>query len=161
MNSDSEVMADLGGPMSRADSDAKFDRYASAWVRDDYGRWALETTNGEFVGYTGVNRRVGDHPLGDHDEIGWRLVRSAWGRGYAVEAATAALADVFARVGLNHVLSYTAPDNARSQRVMERLQLDRRPELDFASDYPGMTAWRGLVWSTVPARWGGGAVQGA
>ena len=64
---------------------------------------------GCFLGYDGVMRRRDTHPLGPHDEIGWRLVKSAWGYGYASEAARAALEDVFTRIGLCEVLAYTSP----------------------------------------------------
>jgi RimJ/RimL family protein N-acetyltransferase len=86
-----------------------------------------------------------DHPLAPHFDVGWRLVRSAWGKGYATEAARAALDDVFNRVGLDEVLAYTAIDNLRAQAVMERLKLRRDPMLDFDvlnDDVP----WHGLVW---------------
>jgi RimJ/RimL family protein N-acetyltransferase len=87
--------------------------------------------------------------LGEHFEIGWRLVRSAWGNGYATEASKAALADCFSRAGLQEVLSYTSPDNLRSQAVMARLGLERDPARDFTASY-GKGEWRGLVWFARP-----------
>ena len=86
------------------------------------------------------------HPLGPHYEIGWRLVRRAWGHGYATEAARAALDDTFTRVGLAEVIAYTAPDNSRSQGVMDRLQLRRDASRDFTADTDTIKGWRGLVW---------------
>ena len=82
MNADPVVMADLGGPLGRADSDRKYDHYLAVLDRFGFSRWAIEDPGGEFPGYAGVMPRRGKHPLGDHDEIGWRLVRSAWGRGW-------------------------------------------------------------------------------
>lgn len=146
MNADPEVMHDLGGPFTRAESNAKLDRYVGAFGRHGFCRWAIEDRGGSFLGYTGVMPAHGDHPLGPHFEIGWRLVRCAWGHGYATEAARAALDDAFERAGLREVLSYTAPDNPRSQRVMERLGLLRDPSLDFTAEYANVGRWRGLVW---------------
>ena len=53
--------------------------------------------------------------------------------------------DFFARQQAAEVLSYTAPDNLRSQAVMERLSLRRDPARDFTAQY-GTLQWRGLVW---------------
>src|SRR5947209_5822174 len=147
LNSDPEVARDLGGPLSRAASDAKLDRYMAAFAQYGFCRWAIETRAEEFLGYAGVMPVRREHPLGPHDEVGWRLKRDAWGCGYASEAARAALDDAFARVGLTEVLSYTAPDNLRSQAVMQRLGLTREPSRDFVADYPATGAWRGLVWA--------------
>ena len=152
LNADPEVARDLGGPLSRAASDAKLDRYIAAFTQHGFCRWAIETRAEEFLGYAGVMPVRRAHPLGPHDEVGWRLKRDAWGHGYASEAARAALNDVFARVGLTEVLSYTAPDNVRSQAVMERLQLTREPARDFVASYPAALAWRGLVWVARPGR---------
>ena len=151
MHADPEVMRDLGGPIDRAASDAKLDRYMAAFNRHGVGRWAVETRDGDFLGYAGVMPRD-DHPLGFHFEIGWRLMRSAWGRGYATEAAKAALHDAFARGGLSEVVSYTAPDNLRSQAVMERLRLRRDPSRDFTATYDNVGMWRGMVWFARPAQ---------
>lgn len=146
MNAHPEVMADLGGPIDRAASDEKLDRYMRAYGEFGYGRWAIENDEGLFLGYAGIMHRAEDHPLGLHDEIGWRLCREAWGFGYATEAARAALKHGFDRVGLKTVLSYTASDNSRSQAVMERLGLRRDPSLDFAAEYDPGGKWSGLVW---------------
>ena len=146
MNADPAVMADLGGPLGRADSDRKYDHYLAVLDRFGFSRWAIEDPDGEFLGYAGVMPRRGKHPLGDHDEIGWRLVRSAWGKGLASEAARAALDDAFLRLGLDRVLAYTAADNPRSQAVMKRLSMERDASLDFSQTGSAGKAWRGLVW---------------
>ena len=147
LNADPDIMYDLGGPLDRSRSDAKFDRYVAAFERHGFCRWALEDLGGALLGYTGIMPSPPDHPLGPHVEIGWRLKRSVWGNGYATEAATAALRDGFTRLGLSEILSYTAPDNQRSQAVMTRLRLQRDPLRDFTAQYDGVDAWRGLVWA--------------
>jgi RimJ/RimL family protein N-acetyltransferase len=149
LNADPEVSWDLGGPLTRAASDAKFDRYLATFNRHGFSRLAVEDSQQVFLGYAGVMPRPADHPLGPHADIGWRLRRTAWGHGYASEAAQAALADVFARAGLAEVLAYTSADNARSQAVMRRLGLRREPARDFSHGYDGKP-WRGLVWVARP-----------
>jgi len=147
MHADPEVMADYAqGTLDREQSDRKLDRYAAGFDQNGFCRWALETLDGRFVGYTGVMPSREGHPLGAHHEIGWRMVRRAWGHGYATEAARAALDDVFGRIGLSGVLAYTASDNARSQAVMARLNLRREPDLDFTTEEP----WTGWVWAAEP-----------
>ena len=149
MNADPEVMEDLGGPITRAESDAKMDRYKAAWEKHGLGRWVIETHGGDFLGYTGVLPAHSDHPLGEHYEAGWRLLRSAWGNGYASEATRAAFDDAFARLGLSEIVAYTAPDNLRSQAVMTRLGLTRDKTRDFTLSGP-RGIWRGLVWLVKP-----------
>lgn len=150
LNEDSIVMADLGGPFNRELSDAKFDRYRDAFQLNGYGRCLVETLSGYFVGYCGVMLVDGEHPLGRHNEIGWRLHREAWGKGYATEAAAAVLRDAFLRVKLGEVLAYTATDNLRSQAVMQRLSLRRDDSKDFEIFHNSLGTWRGLVWTAIP-----------
>jgi RimJ/RimL family protein N-acetyltransferase len=145
LNASPDVMADLGGPLSGAESDAKLDRYIAAFERYGFCRWALEDGSGQFLGYAGVMPSRPGHPLGPHFEIGWRLARPAWGKGYATEAARASLRDAFERSGLTQVLAYTSADNARSQAVIARLKLRRAAELDYAEPL-GSGTWHGLVW---------------
>jgi len=64
-------------------------------------------------------------------EVGWRLARGHWGRGYATEGARAALEYAFGVLGLQEVVSFTAGANERSRRVMERLGMSRDAADDF------------------------------
>lgn len=154
MNADAEVMHDLGGTLDRDASDRKLVRFASAFENHGYGRWVIEGTidggHPSFLGYAGVMPNRGEHPLGEHEDVGWRLCRNAWGHGFASEAARAALNDVFTRVGLTEVLAYTAPGNVRSQAVMQRLGLRRDSSLDFRAHYDGFGLWHGLAWTATP-----------
>jgi RimJ/RimL family protein N-acetyltransferase len=147
LHADPEVMLDYGGPIGRAASDAKFDRYVAAFQRYGLCRWAIEHRSGEFLGYAGIMPGPEEHPIGLHYEIGWRLLRAVWGQGFATEAARAALEDGLTRVGLREVVAYTSAENLRSRSVMERLGMQRDPSRDFTATYDGLGNWRGLVWS--------------
>src|SRR5260370_23269986 len=79
----------------------------------------------------GLNRRRWARPFPPAVEAGWRLARPYWGKGYAVEAARAAIDDGFFRLGLNEIVAYTVPANRASWRVMERLGTRGAPAADF------------------------------
>jgi RimJ/RimL family protein N-acetyltransferase len=150
MNAAPEVMRDLGGPLDRAQSDAKFGRYVAAFERHGFCRWALEDLSGQLLGYAGIMPSRHGHPLGPHADIGWRLVHAAWGRGYATEAAKAALRDAFERMRLKEVLAYTSADNVRSLAVIQRLSMQRAASLDY-SEPLGAGLWQGMVWRALPS----------
>jgi RimJ/RimL family protein N-acetyltransferase len=145
LNADPDVSRDLGGPLARDESDVKLNRYMASFDHDGFCRWLVEDLDGQFLGYAGVMPSRPGHQLGHHYDIGWRLVRSAWSRGYATEAASAALRDAFERVHLKEVLAYTTADNLRSQAVIKRLNMTRVASLDY-SEPLGEGTWRGLVW---------------
>jgi RimJ/RimL family protein N-acetyltransferase len=149
LNAAPEVTQDLGGPLDRIESNAKFDRYMATFERHGFCRWALEDLSGQFLGYAGVMPSRDGHPLGPHADIGWRLLRAAWGRGYATEAAKASLRDAFERMRLKEVLAYTSADNVRSLAVIQRLKLQRAASLDY-SEPLGAGMWQGMVWRARP-----------
>jgi RimJ/RimL family protein N-acetyltransferase len=64
-------------------------------------------------------------------EIGWRLAFDHWGKGYASEAALAALNYAFASLAIDEIVSFTVAANRRSIRVMDRIGLTRSPRDDF------------------------------
>jgi RimJ/RimL family protein N-acetyltransferase len=138
MNADPEVMHDFPAPLTREESDAKLDRYQANYERLGYTRWVIERCEDErFLGYAGVLPIFAGHPAGDGVEIGWRMIRPAWGFGYASEAARAALRDGFDRIGMSEILAYTADTNARSEAVMVRLAMQREAARDFSHPTAG------------------------
>ncbi|GAA2887306.1 GNAT family N-acetyltransferase [Streptosporangium fragile] len=135
MNADPEVMEYFPAPLTRAESDALVDQLESEFERYGYGRWALEVrATGEFAGFTGLAWKTFEARFTPALEVGWRLPRSAWGHGYATEAARAALEYGFGPAGQEEIISMTAVGNLRSRAVMERLGMTRDPADDF--DHP-------------------------
>ena len=84
-----------------------------------------------FVGFVGLSVPTFEAHFTPCVEVGWRLARAHWGRGYATEAAGAALTFGFSDVGLDEVVSFTVPHNRPSRRVMQRLGMRRDPAEDF------------------------------
>jgi RimJ/RimL family protein N-acetyltransferase len=127
------VMRHLGGTQDREAWDAAVGRIQG--FQRDFGHtfWLLERkADGELLGFCGL-KRVNSPGTGltGQFEIGWRLRESAWGQGYAKEAAVASLDLAFGRFGAPHVVALTVPLNAESQGLMRRLGMVRRQDLDF------------------------------
>ncbi|MCC5575346.1 GNAT family N-acetyltransferase [Microtetraspora sp. AC03309] len=133
LNADPEVMEYFPATLTRERSDALADRVAAEFDDCGFGLWAVELS-GTFIGFTGLSVPRFIAHFTPCVEIGWRLARSAWGHGYATEAARAALRHGFGELGLKEIVSFTAKQNMRSQRVMERIGMTRDPEGDF--DHP-------------------------
>jgi RimJ/RimL family protein N-acetyltransferase len=132
MNSDPRVMEHFVAPLTRAQSDAFIDRIEHRFVDRGYSLWAVDVVDGPgFIGFTGLWDATFEAPFTPAVEVGWRLAAEAWGKGYATEAAVAAIDDGLIRVGLREVLSFTAGRNTRSRAVMERLGLRYVPGGDF------------------------------
>jgi RimJ/RimL family protein N-acetyltransferase len=121
--------------LDRAESDAFADRIEAGFRALGYGLWAVELPGeAEFIGYVGLALQNFEAHFTPAVEVGWRLDRDYWGRGFASEAARAAVADGFGRAALDEIVSFTVPANLRSVRVMQRLGMTHDPADDF--DHP-------------------------
>ena len=133
MSADPEVMKHLDGVIDRAASDAIIDRMIAFDQADGHTFWAVERKEDRtLLGFCGLRR--GGHaetPVPDVLEIGWRLVRHAWGKGYAREAAAASLVWGWANRSDPFIAAWTVPANTASWGLMVRLGMIHRPELDF------------------------------
>lgn len=127
------VMRHLGGVQNRATWEAALGRIMG--FQRDYGHtfWLVERkSDGELLGFCGLKRvNAEGTPLKGQFEIGWRFRESAWGQGYAKEAAIASLDLAFDRFGASYVVALTIGPNADSQGLMKRLGMVRREDLDF------------------------------
>jgi RimJ/RimL family protein N-acetyltransferase len=122
LNGDPETLVFFPSTLTRQESDALVDRIEARFATYGYGLWALEVRqSGEFIGFTGLAPLRADVPNAGGMEIGWRLARPAWHRGYATEAARAARDAAFGGIGLDELWSMTAVLNTPSQAVMRRI----------------------------------------
>ena len=150
MNADPVVMAHMIAPLTREQSDGFADRIEVHFAAHGYGLWALEDGRG-FVGFTGLMWATFDADFTPALEIGWRLATSAWGRGYASEAATAALQRGFQDV--DRIISFTAIGNERSARVMQRIGMHREYEFDHPRVPDGHPAKRHVLYTANRQTW--------
>jgi RimJ/RimL family protein N-acetyltransferase len=84
-----------------------------------YGFWAaVEKATGDFLGWFHFRPHSKDAP--DEPELGYRLRRSAWGKGYATEGSRALIDKGFAELGARRVVAFAYAENIASRRVMEK-----------------------------------------
>lgn len=127
------VMEYLGGVQPREVIAAKHAASRASFAAHGFGFMLMvERATGEIVGHCGL-RHVA-HPLApnpqDH-EVGWLMREDRWRRGYAFEAMRAVIEWAFATHGTPRLVALTAAANVGSWRLMEKLGMERRPDLDF------------------------------
>lgn len=122
----------LGGPFDRDDAFTEFAATCGLWLLRGHGLWTVERKSGsEPLGFVLIGFEPGDR----EPELGYLFRPVAEGNGYATEAAQALRDHAFVAMGLDRVVSYIDPANARSIRVVERLGATR------AADFDGAQVW--------------------
>ena len=115
---DEEACRYIGGTLPRAAAWRKFLQMPGAWAVQGFGMFAvIEKSSGDWLGNIGPWKPVG----WPGNEVGWALRRAAWGKGYATEAAVAAIDWAFANLGWDDVIHCIDPDNVASQALAQRL----------------------------------------
>ncbi len=135
MCADLAVMAYLGASPSLEESAEIVARQQQ--ILADYGAcfWVLERRDtAGFIGWCGIKPGPVGTPIEGQPEIGWSLVQSEWGKGYAREAAEAAIAWGWDRLDLSTIWAMTVTANQPSWTLMERLGMTRVDGGDF--DHP-------------------------
>lgn len=124
MDADESVMEMLGGVRSEVETRAYVQEQVQHWITHGFGWWAVfERASGDFVGRGGI-RRI-ELEGRDEVEVGYALLPAYWGRGLATELACAGAAAAFDVLGLERLVAITLPANAASQRVLEKIGLQR------------------------------------
>jgi RimJ/RimL family protein N-acetyltransferase len=132
LNADPATMRYFPALPSREESDALALRARALIEEEGWGLWAVEVVGGaSFIGFVGLARPSFEAHFTPAVEVGWRLAREHWGRGYATEAGRAALAYGFDELGLEEIVSFTSRLNEPSWRVMARLGMSHDPGDDF------------------------------
>jgi RimJ/RimL family protein N-acetyltransferase len=123
LDNDPEVMRFLsGGPATpRVDiANTYLPAFLAYYERSPgYGFWAtVERSSGSFIGWCHLRPQVSDPP--DRPELGYRLKKAAWNKGFATEMSRALIDHAFGAMGAAEVYAQTYRDNTGSRRVMEK-----------------------------------------
>lgn len=139
MNGDSEVMEFFASTQSRDESASFLARIMVHRQQHGFSLFALHLKQDDkFVGFTGLLRAEFSAHFTPAIEIGWRFAKFAWGRGLGSEAARACLTYGFETLALDEIVSFTAAQNKRSIRVMEKIGMEHDAADDF--DHPHLAA---------------------
>ncbi len=136
---DPQVMRYVGQnvPLDRGRAWRELAMFRGGWALHGFGQWIVErSADGVLLGRAGLWRPPDWPGL----EVGWTLGREHWGRGYASEAARAAVAWARRELGVAHLIALIHPDNARSIRVAERLGFALEGRAGAALVFGGSTA---------------------
>ena len=110
------------GTLTREESDAFIERVHDHFAQHGFGFWALEVPRvAPFIGFVGMAVPRFEAHFTPCVEIGWRIAAEYWNRGYATEAAKAAVAFSFEMLGMKEIVAFTVPENLASRRVTEKL----------------------------------------
>lgn len=139
MNADREVMRYFPSLLTYDETAAFYQRILAEFRNKGWGLYAVELkSTGEFIGYTGLHEIGFKAEFTPGVEIGWRLAASHHNQGYATEAAVAVI-KLAREVGLARLYSFTARQNGPSERVMQKIGMEKVGEFEhpaLPSDSP-------------------------
>ena len=131
MNADPVVMEYFPRTYSIEHTREKVQQAKLHFEKHTYGPYAVDLLeNGEFIGYIGFV-----HPDFEADfmpclEIGWRLKKEVWNKGYATEGAKKCLEYFFENFEIDSIVSFTAILNKKSERIMQKIGMTKIGEFD-------------------------------
>jgi RimJ/RimL family protein N-acetyltransferase len=148
LNSDPEVMRYLTGgrPTPRDEiRDQIIPFHLAVYDRlDRLGTWAAESTaTGEFLGW--FHFRPGPDADISNIDLGYRLLRPAWNKGYATEGSRALISMGFTELAVDRVFAHTMTLNAASRRVLEKCGLTLVGTIPYEGPFEIEGAERGQV----------------
>jgi RimJ/RimL family protein N-acetyltransferase len=135
MNQDPEVMRFFPSLLTPEESASRVDWQLRHFKEQGFCCYAVELkSTGEFIGFVGLAIPLFEAPFMPAVEIGWRIAKTHWNKGYATEAAKYVLNHAFNHLNLPEVVSFTAIQNRTSRRIMEKIGMTHDPKDDF--DHP-------------------------
>lgn len=126
MNADPEVMKYFPRLQTAEESSTFITAQSTKIAELGYGLFAVELKqSADFIGFIGLSIATFDADFTPCTEIGWRLRKEFWNKGYATEGARACLKFGFDNLQLDHIHSFTAVRNLPSERVMQKIGMTK------------------------------------
>ncbi len=134
---DPQVMQFIGPLQDEAQVRSAIQRQSEGQAANGFCYWAMELREtGAFVGFCGLMMKTIEVPMKGGVDAGWRVASDHWRRGYALEAAGAAIDWGFGALDCDTIWAVTVPANIRSWQLMKKLGMVRRADCDF--DHPAL-----------------------
>ncbi|MEP6464936.1 MAG: GNAT family N-acetyltransferase [Parafilimonas sp.] len=131
MNKDETVMEFFPAKLTDEETIAFINRINLYFEKKDFGLYAIDKlATKKFIGYTGFMIPSFESFFTPCIEIGWRLKKEEWNKGYATEAAKACLQYSFDILNFNKIYSFTSTINFRSEKVMQKIGMIKEGEFD-------------------------------
>ena len=147
MNADATVMRYFPAILTPEETSGMIKRIRQGFETNGFGFYAVELqSTKEFIGFTGFSIPRFESFFTPCIEIGWRYKQSAWGNGYATEAASACLQYGFTVLGLPTVYSFTAAINLPSEKVMQRIGMAKVGEFSHPNIEEGNILCRHVLY---------------
>ncbi len=141
LNSNDEVMEHFPKTLTREETKAYIVRLQGHYKEYGHCYYATEIKEtGEFIGFIGLAYQDFESDFTPNVDIGWRLKKPAWGKGYATEGATKCLDIAFNQLHLNTVISTCTLGNKGSEKVMLKIGMQKISEFKHPKlkEYPEM-----------------------
>lgn len=140
MNRDADVMEFFSAVLTAEQSLQHIERIYELIKKSGYGLFAVERKeDGAFIGFTGFSHPRFEASFTPCIEIGWRIAREFWNKGYATEAAKACIGFGFEEMRWKEIYSFTSVLNIRSENVMKKIGMQKIGEFDhplLENDHP-------------------------
>ncbi|MEN0049234.1 MAG: GNAT family N-acetyltransferase [Bacteroidota bacterium] len=139
LNADEEVMEHFPKTLSKKEVETLVNKLKNHFTNQGFTYYATEIlANKEFIGMIGLAFQQYETEFTPAIDIGWRLKRSAWGKGYATEGAKRCLEYAFNELDIKKVIAVCTIQNEKSEKVMQKIGMTKIGEFDHPNlvDYP-------------------------
>lgn len=126
MNADIDVMEYFPNLLTKKETTEFIERLQNHYEKNGYTYYATEILEtGEFIGFIGLAYQDYKTEFTPATDIGWRLKKSAWGKGYATEGANKCIEHAFNNLKINHIISTCTEKNSQSENVMKKIGMEK------------------------------------
>ncbi|MFY0608681.1 MAG: GNAT family N-acetyltransferase [Cyclobacteriaceae bacterium] len=127
INEDPEVMAHFPNTLNTRESADFIHRMTAHFEQHGYTYFATELLETkELIGFIGLCNQDYEAPFNPATDIGWRLKKSAWGKGYTTEGSKRCLDYAFQELNIEKVVSVCTKNNIKSENVMRKIGMTKQ-----------------------------------
>ncbi|MDP8162982.1 GNAT family N-acetyltransferase [Pasteurella skyensis] len=131
INSDVSVMEFFPSILSKNKTLEFIENMKKQFIKNKFCYFAVETLEkNEFIGFIGLNEQNYDSDFTPCIDIGWRLSKKYWNKGYATEGAKKCLEYAFEELGIKNIKSVCPKVNTKSENVMKKIGMKKIKEFN-------------------------------